>query len=146
MNKLLQKETERLIEIAFSEDVPYRDLASDAVFNNKKAEVDLIAKQDGIICGLEVFQMTFEYLDPKIEIEYFCHEGDAISPGNKLLTVKGPADALLMAERTALNFLQRLSGVATASNKLVKALEDTGIKVVDTRKTTPAYRLSLIHI
>ena len=84
--------------------------------------------------------MTFEYLDPKIEIKYFCQEGDAIIPGDKLLTVKGPADALLMAERTALNFLQRLSGVATVSNKLVNALKDTGIKVVDTRKTTPAYR------
>ena len=84
--------------------------------------------------------MTFEYLDPKIEIEYFCQEGNAISPGDKLLTVKGPADKLLIAERTALNFLQRLSGVATASNKLVKALEVTGIKVMDTRKTTPVYR------
>lgn len=140
MNKLLQKEAERLIEIAFAEDVPYRDLASEAVFNSKRAEVDLIAKQDGIICGLEVFQMTFEYLDPTIEIEYFCKEGDTIIPGDKLLTVKGPAATLLIAERTALNFLQRLSGVATASNKLVNALKDTGIKVVDTRKTTPAYR------
>ena len=140
MNKILQKETEKLIEIAFTEDIPYSDLASEAVFNNKIGEVDLIAKQEGIICGLEVFQMTFEYLDPNIEIEYYCQEGDSIKHGDKLLTVTGPADALLMAERTALNFLQRLSAVATTSNKLVNALKDTDIKVVDTRKTTPAYR------
>ena len=106
-----------------------------------QGEVDLICKQDGIIAGLEVFQRVFELLDAKTEVELYCKDGEEVKNGQKMGKVIGDIRVLLSGERVALNFLQRMSGIATYTHSVVKLLEGSRTKLLDTRKTTPNMRI-----
>ena len=107
----------------------------------KKGEVNLICKQDGVICGLQIFERVFTLLDENTEVELKAADGDRVKKGQLLAVVRGDIKVLLCGERTALNYLQRMSGIATYTSEVVKLLEGTGIKLLDTRKTTPNNRL-----
>lgn len=132
---------DELIKLALKEDMPQGDETTDAVMPEyKKGTVELIAKQTGIICGLDVFRRTFEILDENTEFGFYAKDGDPVEKGRKLADITGDIRVLLSGERTALNFLQRMSGIATATYNTVKLLQGTGIKLLDTRKTTPNMR------
>ena len=107
----------------------------------KLGEVELICKQDGIICGLQVFARTFELLDEDVEITFFAKDGDEVKKGQKMAVVRGDIRVLLCGERTALNYLQRMSGIATYTNGVAKLLAGTKTKLLDTRKTSPNNRI-----
>ena len=127
---------------ALKEDITSEDVTTNSVMPKAcPGEVDLICKEDGIICGLQVFARVFELLDEKTEIEFFVEDGDAVKAGQLMAKVKGDIRVLLSGERTALNYLQRMSGVATYTNSISKLLEGTGIQLLDTRKTTPNNRI-----
>ena len=131
-----------LIKQALREDISFEDISTASVCpNRRKAEVQLIAKAPGIIAGLDVFKRTFELLDLATYIETQVADGDAVEPGQRLATVTGDARVLLSGERVALNYLQRMSGVATYTHSMAQALEGTGTVLVDTRKTTPNMRV-----
>ena len=104
-------------------------------------EVDLICKQDGIIAGLEVFERVFTLLDPDTKAELYCKDGEEVKNGQLMGKVKGDIRVLLSGERVALNYLQRMSGIATYTNSVAKLLEGSKIKLLDTRKTTPNMRI-----
>ena len=127
---------------ALREDITFEDVSTASVCSEARpAEVQLIAKADGIIAGLDVFARTFELLDPKTRVEASVADGDAVTVGQPLATVCGDARVLLSGERVALNFLQRMSGIATYTHEMAAALEGTGTVLVDTRKTTPGLRV-----
>ena len=107
----------------------------------KKGQVELIAKQDGIICGLDVFKRVFELLDNKTEFEFYFKDGDKVKPKDLIGIIKGDIRVLLSGERTALNYLQRMSGIATYTNEVSSLLKGTKTKLLDTRKTTPNMRI-----
>ena len=123
------------------------DITSEAVTTNsvmpcaQMGEVDLICKEDGIICGLQIFARVFELLDDKTEITFFVKDGDAVKPGDLMAKVRGDIRVLLSGERTALNYLQRMSGIATYTHATAELLKGSGIKLLDTRKTTPNNRI-----
>ncbi len=127
---------------ALKEDITSEDVSTNAVMPKATlGEVDLICKEDGIICGLQVFARVFELLDDKTEITFFVEDGDAVKAGQQMAKVRGDIRTLLSGERTALNYLQRMSGVATYTNAIAKLLEGTGIQLLDTRKTSPNNRI-----
>lgn len=127
---------------ALQEDVTYEDVSTQAVCPEARAaEVQLIAKADGVIAGLDVFARTFELLDPSSEVCPKVHDGDEVKAGQLLALVRGDARALLSGERVALNFLQRMSGIATYTRRMASALDGTDTVLVDTRKTTPGLRV-----
>ncbi|WP_369693280.1 carboxylating nicotinate-nucleotide diphosphorylase [Acetobacterium wieringae] len=127
---------------ALQEDIPSEDITTNAVISaGIKARVELIAKENGIIAGLDVFRRVFELLEPSATIETFVSDGDTVTPGELLAIVFAEARTLLSGERTALNYLQRMSGIATHTRKLVSCLTDTKTRLLDTRKTTPNMRI-----
>ena len=127
---------------ALREDITFEDVSTASVCSEARpAEVQLIAKADGIIAGLDVFARTFALLDPETRVEATVADGDAVTVGQRLATVCGDARVLLSGERVALNFLQRMSGIATYTHEMAAALEGTGTVLVDTRKTTPGLRV-----
>ena len=127
---------------ALKEDITSEDVSTNSVMPNPcLGEVDLICKQDGVICGLQVFARVFELLDDKTEITFFVKDGDGVAAGQLMAKVRGDIRTLLSGERTALNYLQRMSGIATYTKDIAKLLEGTGIKLLDTRKTTPNNRI-----
>ncbi len=127
---------------ALKEDITSEDVSTNAVMPNAcLGEVDLICKEDGIICGLQVFARVFELLDDKVEITFFVKDGDAVTAGQQMAKVRGDIRTLLSGERTALNYLQRMSGIATYTKSIAKLLEGTGIQLLDTRKTCPNNRI-----
>lgn len=127
---------------ALKEDITSEDVSTNAVMPKATlGEVDLICKEDGIICGLQVFARVFELLDDKTEITFFVEDGDAVQKGQQMAKVRGDIRTLLSGERTALNYLQRMSGIATYTNAIAKLLEGTGIQLLDTRKTSPNNRI-----
>ncbi len=127
---------------ALKEDITSEDVTTNCVMPEAKAgEVDLICKEDGIICGLDVFARVFELLDEKTKIEFYVKDGDAVKAKQKLATVTGDIRVLLSGERTALNYLQRMSGIATYTNSVASLLKGTDIKLLDTRKTSPNNRI-----
>lgn len=127
---------------ALKEDITSEDVTTNCVMPEAKAgEVDLICKEDGIICGLDVFARVFELLDEKTKIEFYVKDGDAVKEKQKLATVTGDIRVLLSGERTALNYLQRMSGIATYTNSVASLLKGTDIKLLDTRKTSPNNRI-----
>lgn len=127
---------------ALKEDITSEDVSTNAVMPNATlGEVDLICKEDGIICGLQVFARVFELLDEKTEITFFVKDGDAVKAGQQMAKVRGDIRTLLSGERTALNYLQRMSGIATYTSAIAKLLEGTGIQLLDTRKTSPNNRI-----
>lgn len=132
-----------VIKHALNEDITTDDVSSRAVLEGYQiATVELLSKDEGIIAGLPVFQRVFEVLSPdsKLNFKWFKKEGDKIQPGDLICLLTGPVEVLLTGERTALNFLQSLSGIATATYALAAPLAEHGIKVLDTRKTTPGLR------
>ncbi len=131
-----------LIMSALREDVTSEDVSSNCVMPGpKKGTVDLIAKEDGVICGLQVFERVFTLLDPATEVEFFVSDGDEVKNGMLMARVTGDIRVLLSGERTALNYLQRMSGIATYTHESAKLLEGTKTWLLDTRKTTPNNRI-----
>jgi nicotinate-nucleotide pyrophosphorylase (carboxylating) len=133
---------DKYIRLALEEDINSEDVSTNAVMPAyRKGEVQLICKEDGIIAGLPVFGRVFTMLDPETEITYDVKDGDAVKKGQHLAAVTGDIRVLLSGERTALNYLQRLSGIATYTNTVAKLLEGTKTTLLDTRKTTPCMRI-----
>lgn len=127
---------------ALREDITSEDITTNAVMReNKLGEAQLLCKQDGIIAGLEVFARVFVLLDPNAKVELYFKDGDRVKNGELLATVTGDIRAILSGERTALNYLQRMSGIATHTRALVDLLEGSNTKLLDTRKTTPNMRI-----
>ena len=132
---------DELIRLALREDITSEDVTTNAVMREKVAgEVQLIAKADGVICGLWVFERTFKILDGETEVKFKVKDGDRVKKGQLIATVSGDIRVLLSGERVALNFLQRMSGIATYTAEMVKLLEGSKTKLLDTRKTTPNMR------
>ena len=129
---------DKFILSALEEDISSEDVTTNAVMpDSVPGEVDLVCKEEGIICGLQVFARVFELLDEKTETVFFVKDGDKVKAGDLMGKVRGDIRVLLSGERTALNYLQRMSGIATYTNSIAKLLEGTGIKLLDTRKTSP---------
>lgn len=138
MNWLLVEEN---VKRALNEDLQYGDVTTEAVvIDNRIAKVDIIAKEDGIIAGTEVFKMVFKILG-HVEVKFSVKDGDEIKKGEHLGYVLGDAKNILMGERVALNYMQRMCGIATLTREFTKKLEGTNVKLLDTRKTTPNMRL-----
>lgn len=127
---------------ALKEDITSEDVSTNAVMPEpKQGEVDLICKQDGIICGLQVFERTFTLLDNKTRVEFMVKDGEFVKAGQLMAKVYGDIRVLLCGERTALNYLQRMSGIATYTHEVAGLLEGSSIKLLDTRKTSPNNRI-----
>lgn len=131
-----------LIEQALREDLNGEDVSTLSVAPEpRRALVQLIAKQDGVVAGLDVFACTFQLLDPQVKCSFTVKDGEEVSNGQVLGVLEGDVRTLLSGERTALNYLQRMSGIATYTRRIVKMLEGTRTTLVDTRKTTPNMRI-----
>ena len=138
---MITPRTELLIDLALEEDAGLGDLTSRAIFPQQhRSQAFISAGHDLVICGLEVAARVFTRVDPELQVKFNATDGDAMKSGQRVLTIAGPTSALLTAERTALNFLQRLSGIATQSQRFAAAVRGTDVRIVDTRKTTPGYR------
>jgi len=139
----LQARIDLLIDLALDEDAPSGDLTSEAIFDRQhQSEARIEVREALTICGLDVAKRVFKRVDPDIEVSTLSQDGQKLDHGDIVLKVKGPTIGILTAERTALNFLQRLSGIATLSARFADAakLANTGVRIVDTRKTTPGWR------
>lgn len=133
---------DRLIQMALEEDITSEDLSTNCVMPEyQRGQVELICKQDGVIAGLGVFQRVFELLDDMVEFQMHVQDGDEVKNGEQMAVVTGDIRALLSGERTALNYLQRMSGIATYTRSIAKLLEGSGTTLLDTRKTTPNMRI-----
>ena len=143
MNNITMKmNADEMILNALKEDITSEDISTNSVMREFcLGEVELICKQDGVIAGLDVFKRVFDLLDEKTEISFFCKDGDTVRNGEKLGVIRGDIRVLLSGERTALNFLQRMSGIATYTRSIADLLKDTKTKLLDTRKTTPNMRV-----
>ncbi|MCH5184529.1 MAG: carboxylating nicotinate-nucleotide diphosphorylase [Oscillospiraceae bacterium] len=143
MNNITMKlNADELIMAALREDITSEDITTNAIMREAvRGKVDLICKQDGIIAGLWVFGRVFELLDPDTECEFYFEDSANVKAGDLIATVTGDIRVLLSGERTALNYLQRMSGIATYTNSAVKLLEGSNTKLLDTRKTTPNMRI-----
>lgn len=143
MNSITVKmQADKLIRMALQEDITSEDVSTNAVMRSAvKGTVDLIAKEDGIIAGLDVYARVFQILDEKTEISFNFKDGDAVKKGDLLGTVTGDIRVLLSGERVALNYLQRMSGIATYTKQVSKLLEGSKVTLLDTRKTTPNCRV-----
>ena len=143
MNDITMKlNADNLIKMALQEDISSEDVTTNAVMRNRKqGEVQLICKQDGIIAGLGVFERVFKLLDETTEVEFYAEDGDEVKNKQLLGVIRGDIRELLSGERTALNYLQRMSGIATYTHQIAELLKETKIKLLDTRKTTPNMRI-----
>ena len=143
MNNITMKiNADDIILRALREDITSEDISTNSVTKGFcLGEVELICKEDGVIAGLEVFKRVFELLDANTEVTFTAEDGDRVKKGQKLGTVRGDIRVLLSGERTALNYLQRMSGIATYTRAIADLLEGTGTKLLDTRKTTPGMRI-----
>ena len=143
MNSITMKmQADKLIRMALQEDITSEDVSTNAVMPTEvKGTVDLIAKEDGIIAGLDVYARVFQMLDEKTEIDFKCKDGDEVKKGELMATLTGDIRVLLSGERVALNYLQRMSGIATYTRQVAKLLEGSKVTLLDTRKTTPNCRV-----
>ena len=133
---------DELIRSALAEDVTNEDVSTACILRERtEGQADLLCKQDGVIAGLPVFARVFAILDEKTEVTFFAKDGDQVKKGQKLAQVRGDMRAILTGERTALNYLQRMSGIATYTANVVRLLEGSSLRLVDTRKTTPNMRI-----
>ena len=138
----LKLNVDPLILSALKEDITSEDVSTNSVMPHPQAgEVDLICKEDGIICGLQVFERVFTLLDEKTEVEFFVKDGEEVKKGQLMAKVHGDIRTLLCGERTALNYLQRMSGIATYTHEVAALLKGSRTKLLDTRKTTPNNRI-----
>jgi nicotinate-nucleotide pyrophosphorylase (carboxylating) len=137
----LQARVEHLIDLALDEDAGLGDLTSRAIFSAAHRSRAVIEAREALtLCGLEVAARVFARVDPRLAVELTARDGSRVRPGRVVLRVRGPTASLLTAERTALNFLQRLSGIATQTRRFVDAVAGSGVRIADTRKTTPGWR------
>jgi len=143
MNNITMKlNADDLILLALKEDITSEDISTNSVMPHYQlGEVDLICKEDGVIAGLDVFRRVFELLDEKTEVTFSCADGDNVTKGQKLGVIRGDIRVLLSGERTALNYLQRMSGIATYTRAIADLLKGSKTKLLDTRKTTPGMRV-----
>ena len=143
MNRItMELNADEMILLALKEDITFGDISSDAVLPKAAmGSVELIAKQDGVIAGLTVFKRVFELIDSSIDIKFMVDDGNLVHSGEKLAVLRGDLHSLLSGERTALNYLQHMSGIATYTRSMADILEGSGIKLLDTRKTTPCNRI-----
>lgn len=132
---------DKYILAALQEDMTSGDITTDAILKDERAEVDLRAKDKGILAGLDVFKRVFEILDEDVSFEFYFSDGDEVNNKDLIGKISGRAKAILEGERTALNYLQRMSGIATYTKKMVDALDSDHVKILDTRKTTPNMRV-----
>lgn len=138
----LKLNVDPLIMSALREDITSEDVSANSIMTTaSRGEAELICKQDGVICGLQVFERVFKLLDENTEAEFFAADGDEVKKGQLLAKLRGDIRILLGGERTALNYLQRMSGIATYTREVARLLEGTAIKLLDTRKTTPNNRI-----
>ena len=143
MNQITMKlNADKLIMMALQEDITSEDVSTNAVMPEaQKGKVDLICKQDGIIAGLDVYARVFTLLDDSTEVEFFCKDGDEVKAGQLMGVVTGDIRVLLSGERVALNYLQRMSGIATYTHEVAELLKGSKTTLLDTRKTTPNCRI-----
>lgn len=142
MEKLHDFIIEKHIKSALEEDIGFGDITTDSLAEETDfLSGSLNSRSDGILCGCTIFEKVFKVLSKDIEIKFYFKDGDFIASGDKIADIKGSARHLLTGERTALNYIQRLSGIATETNKYVKAIEDYPAQITDTRKTTPNFRI-----
>ena len=143
MNEITMKmQADQLIRMALQEDITSEDVSTNAVMPTAtRGNVDLIAKEDGVVAGLEIYARVFKILDEKTEIDLHCKDGDEVKKGELMATVTGDIRVLLSGERVALNYLQRMSGIATYTRQVAKLLEGSNVTLLDTRKTTPNCRV-----
>lgn len=143
MNEITMKmQADQLIRMALQEDITSEDVSTNAVMPTAtKGTVDLIAKEDGVVAGLDIYARVFTILDEKTEIDFHCKDGDEVKKGDLMATVTGDIRVLLSGERVALNYLQRMSGIATYTRQVSKLLEGSKVTLLDTRKTTPNCRV-----
>ncbi|MTI71290.1 MAG: carboxylating nicotinate-nucleotide diphosphorylase [Firmicutes bacterium] len=139
MNRYIIKQ---LIKNALLEDMNNGDITTDNLIDEKSiSTAKIIAKEKMVVCGLEVCELTFSFLDNEMNFNKKCKDGDLVNKGDVILTITGKTKAILSAERTALNFLQRMSGIATKTNEFVQRVKGLNVKITDTRKTTPNLRI-----
>ncbi len=143
MNSITMKmQADQMIRMALQQEITSEDVSTNAVMPTEvKGTVDLIAKEDGIIAGLDVYARVFQMLDEKTEIDFKCKDGDEVKKGELMATLTGDIRVLLSGERVALNYLQRMSGIATYTRQVAKLLEGSKVTLLDTRKTTPNCRV-----
>ena len=139
----MQPRIDTLIDLALEEDAAFGDVTSQSIFTtDHHSRAQILAREEMVVCGLEIAERVFKRVDPALKVELAAADGQQLNKGATVLVVEGPTISLLTAERTALNFLQRLSGIATISRRYADAAEKaaTGVRIVDTRKTTPGWR------
>ena len=145
LRKIDKFQMDESIRLALKEDITSEDISTNAIYKNHKlAEISLYSKEDGILAGLDVFKRVFELfelLDNSVEFTEYKKDGDKVLNKDLILKIRADVKTILSAERTALNYLQRMSGIATYTRKMVEALDDENIKLLDTRKTTPNMRI-----
>lgn len=143
MNDITMKlQADNLIRLALQEDITSEDVSTNAVMPTvQMGEVELIAKEDGVIAGLDVYARVFELLDEKTVVIFYCKDGDVVTCGQRMATVHGDIRVLLSGERVALNYLQRMSGIATYTRQVADLLKGSHVTLLDTRKTTPNCRI-----
>lgn len=133
---------EEHVKNALKEDIGFGDITTDyLVPKNERITAKLNTREDGILCGIDIVEMVFKTLSSNVKIQKFFADGDKIKKGDTLAIIEGPARAVLIGERTALNYIQRLSGIATETNKYQVAIGDNKARITDTRKTTPGFRM-----
>lgn len=139
-NPSLPNDIEAVIAIAIAEDLGMGDLTADLIDPATTARAEVVAREHALLCGTPWFDEVFNQIGHGVQVEWHAHDGDALAAGTRVCTLAGPARALLSGERTALNFLQTLSGTATATRAYVDAVAGTAAKILDTRKTLPGLR------
>ena len=133
---------EEHVKAALKEDIGFGDISTDYLASESDyIEAELNTRQDGILCGIDVLRAVFRVLDPEIEVKTYFKDGDTIKKGDKIADIKGKARFVLIGERTALNYIQRMSGIASETHRYQKAIAPYSAKIVDTRKTTPNFRM-----
>lgn len=138
----LKLNVDPLIMSALREDITSEDVSANSVMRQAQpGEAELICKEDGVICGLQIFERVFRLLDDDVSVELFAEDGDDVKTGQLLARLRGDIRVLLCGERTALNYLQRMSGIATYTREVAEKLQGTSTRLVDTRKTTPNNRI-----
>ena len=142
LRKIDKFQMDEPIRLALKEDITSEDISTNAIYKNSRlAEISLYSKEEGILAGIDVFKRVFELLDDNVEFIEYKTDGDKLLNKDLILKIKADVKTILSAERTALNYLQRMSGIATYTQKMVEALDDENIKLLDTRKTTPNMRI-----
>ena len=142
LRKIDKFQMDESIRLALKEDITSEDISTNAVYKNDRlAEISLYSKEEGILAGIDVFKRVFELLDNSVEFKEYKKDGDNLLNKDLILKIRANVKTILSAERTALNYLQRMSGIATYTRKMLEALDDKNIKLLDTRKTTPNMRI-----